>query len=108
LDLSSGTCRLLGNEYVNTRRIVADFTPRLLDDQNKIYARTCKIGQDRNFFSQDKTGGESCLYCCDPEMCVNSRISQGFKMKSSWGLAAKGIGVIYMLTAGREEQIRMY
>jgi len=77
--------------------------------KKKIYARTCKIRQERNFFfSQDKTGGESCLYCCDPERYVNSRISQGFKLKSRRGLAAKGIGVSYMLTAGREKQIRMY
>jgi len=63
---------------------------------------------EKLFFSQDKTGGESCLYCCDPERYVNSRISQGFKLKSRRGLAAKGIGVSYMLTAGREKQIRMY
>jgi hypothetical protein len=93
---------------IKMRRIVAEFTPRLLDDQKEKLCEDLQDQAGQKLFFHDKTGSESCLYCCDPESYVNSRISQAFKLKTRRGLAAKGIGVPYMLTAGRQEQIRMY
>ena len=51
LGQSSGTCRRLGTEDLNMRRIAAEFTPRLLDGGGISVQGPARSGQRTEIFS---------------------------------------------------------